>query len=81
MVQFILQTAGEQVKVLPWVLGAIGLAAVIALAVLTYLEQKKKNNPPPSDGGATPPEGTAAPEPAAAPEPPAENAGDQDGGN
>lgn len=42
---------GETFNPLPYILGGIGLLAVIALVVLTVLEQKKKNG----GGPPTPP--------------------------
>lgn len=44
---------GESVKVLPWILGGIGLVAVVALIALSALDAKKKKNAPPP--GNTPP--------------------------
>lgn len=40
---------GEDVNVLPFVLGGIGLIAVVALIVLSVLDAKRKKGQPPTD--------------------------------
>ena len=53
---------GERTRVLPFVLGAVGLVAVAALIVLTVMDaKKKKNTPPPTDTPPTPPTPPAGP--------------------
>ena len=62
---------GEDVNVLPFVLGGIGLVAVVALIVLSVLDAKRKKNQPPTDN----------PPPAAPPAPPSGDGGDSSDGS
>ena len=53
---------GERTRVLPFVLGAVGLVAVAALIVRTVMDAKKKTTPPPpTDTPPTPPTPPAGP--------------------
>lgn len=62
---------GEDVNVLPFVLGGIGLVAVVALIVLSVLDAKRQKNQPPTDN----------PPPAAPPAPPSGDGGDSSDGS